>query len=450
MSETSEFLLAHLFLVVLGGTAFLDREVRRLPLASRVAVACLVGGIALTAAAVILTLADIPWSRRSLALMAIALPFLGFWCRRQPSTNTIAAPGETWGAVAWGTLIVSLLALTHWVTAILTSRATSVDFTFFWGVKAVRFAAAEKIDEALLRWQFFNHAVPEYPPLVPVTQAWGIRIAGEMPWTLAPLASVLWVIFASVLIYGSLRRHLTASDSLVATSFWLAAISISCAYSYSGGNAEAVLLAYESAALALVLTERPGDSRLLPAIMLAGAVMTKVEGVVAVGAIVLGVVLRDLLVSRRVQFVRTLPLVVAPLLAVLFWFFFQWSEGLPVGYKPHGQLAHLYWEHLGTIIGNFPKNLGAGSFGVAWLAPLLFVIFARKHRWTNALPGLALIAALFAFFVFDYLHDASAPVERIGWTLPRISQPALSAWILSAAAIVFLKQSSRIPASEAP
>jgi len=60
----------------------------------------------------------------------------------------------------------------------LTARETCADLFYFWGPKAVRFAAARGIDVAFLKApeHFLMH--PDYPPLVPLLYAWGALIAG--------------------------------------------------------------------------------------------------------------------------------------------------------------------------------------------------------------------------------------------------------------------------------
>ena len=63
---------------------------------------------------------------------------------------------------------------------------------------------------------------------------------------------------------------------------------------------------------------------------------------------------------------------------------------------------------------------------------------AARHAARAALgletrpPALGLTAGILFFLVYDYLHDSDLPRIRIEWTLPRVSQPALSALILAA------------------
>jgi hypothetical protein len=76
-------------------------------------------------------------------------------------------------------------------------------------------------------------------------------------------------------------------------------------------------------------------------------------------------------------------------------------------------------------------SLDAGTLWLSWAVPAVaLVVFAK--RWKSVLPALALAAGVLGFMAFDYLHDTDDPATRISWTLPRVSQPALSAVILAA------------------
>lgn len=87
--------------------------------------------------------------------------------------------------------------------------------------------------------------------------------------------------------------------------------------------------------------------------------------------------------------------------------------------------------------GGFPfllgllRNLDAGSLWLPWVFPILFLA-ARRSDWRAAAPALVLAIGLLSLLVFDYLHDRQDPTERIGWTSPRVAQPALSAALLGA------------------
>ncbi len=424
------FLLATLALPILGAGAAFHPSVRGEGLAARAAASFALGAVALTLSALALTAAGIAWSLPALAVFPVTFSIAAgaFW-RRRPAPGRRAAPTSSRvAAAAYGVAALSLAVL---AAALVTGSATSVDYLFFWGVKAARFAEARSLDPALLNWAFFSHAVPDYPPLVPVVQAWGALAAGRLPWRAAPLASWLWVAAAAPLLLAQLRRRLPPDGAAAVTGFWVAAASASMAFSLSGGNAEAPLLFFETLALAAILCEDDGTSRFLPSLMLAGAVLTKVEGSVAALLLLAGTAARDGLERRPRTARRTFALAAAPAAALLAWFLFQLHSGLRVGFRSHGGLFDLRFEHLGTILARLPLALEAGTFGLSWALPLVLLAAARPNAKRLA-PALVLGAGLLAFLVFDYLHDAEDPRIRIAWTAPRVSQPALSALILAA------------------
>jgi hypothetical protein len=433
------YLVAHASLILLGGCAAFHPSVRALGTAARLAAAFGTGAILLTLEALLFSVLGIPWSLPALAAPLLAATAVAGWKAgaRLPEPAPREKPAR-WAAAAGAALVV--LAAAHLATSLATSRSTSVDYLFFWGVKAVQFADARGIDVELLKWPFFIHGAPDYPPLVPVVQAWGVLLAGEMPWRRAgPLASSLWFLAALPAVFALLRRAIGANPAVAVTAFWSVALAVSLSVSYSGGNAEAPLLFYETVALAALLTE-PRDAtaadRWLPATALAGAALTKVEALPAIACLVLGTALRDRMEGRPRALLRAGQLAAVPAVAVSCWFVFQRLAGLPVGYRGHGRFLELHMEHLGSVAREMLRNLDAGTFWLSWGVPaLLLLLFGRRAG--RALPALAMAAGILLFLGFDYLHDADDPWERIGWTFPRVSQPALSALILGAAAAMF-------------
>lgn len=428
------FLAALLALPLLGAGAAFHPSVRSEGLLPRIAAALALGAVTLTLTGLLLTFASIPWSMPALAAPPLCLSLaLGLlWSRRPSPPRRPYRPSRGVAFSAAAVTAISLLCL-FWTLA--TAGATSVDYLFFWGVKAARFAAVRGIDTELLRYTFFGHGVPDYPPSVPILQAWGALAAGKLPWRFVPICSLLWVAAAAPLVLALLRRRLSDDAATAVASFWIAATAITIAQSYSGGNAEAQLLFFETLAVAALLVEdedaRADASRFLPALMLAGAALTKVEGSVAALLIAAGGALRDALERRGRVLRRTLPLLLAPAACVLTWFAFQRHFGLTVGYRSHGPLLGLRAEFLPTILREELRNLDAGTFWLSWAIPIAFLLAARPDP-RRLLPALALIAGLSGFLVFDYMHDESDPSQRIGWTTPRVSQSALSACILAA------------------
>jgi hypothetical protein len=430
--SAAQFLLGQLSLGALGAGAAFHPSVRSMSLAARASAAAGAGAVALTLEATLFSIAGIPWTIPGLAFPLLLLSILcASWWRRKPAPAR--APIRLSRGIAVGSATVCSLSLSYLALSFTSSSATSVDFLFFWGVKAVRFAEVRGFDPGLLRNPFFIHAVPDYPPLVPVVEAWGCLAAGKMPWRAVPAASALWAAAAVALLFERFRRRLGDGAAAGLAAFWAAALSVSLAHSYSGGNAEAPLLFFESAGLAWLLTEEvPLESRFLPTLVLCGAALTKVEGFAAVVLLAAGSLLKERgPVPIRLR--RSLPLVAWPGVCVGLWFFYQASRSLPVGYRPHGQLFGLFPQHLGRILPALLRNLDGGSLWLPWLFAILWLA-VRRPAWRDAAPALVLSVGLLAFLVFDYMHDTGDPTERIGWTAPRVAQPALSAAVLATAA----------------
>jgi hypothetical protein len=431
MTSALAFLAAQLAPAIFGAGAGFHPSARSMSVASRAAVSLGAGAVALTLEATVFSLVGIPWTvlGLSLPLCAISAACAMRW-RRLPSQ-----PREAFHArpvvLAWSGLVGGV-AFLFLVLSLGSSLATSTDFLFFWGVKAVRFAHARGISAEFLRGPFTFHAVPDYPPLLPVVQAWGCLVAGKMPWRTAPVVSAIWLAASIPIVLERFRRVLGDDGAASVAGFWTAALSISLVYSYSGGNAEAPLLFFETVALAWLMTELgPSESRIIPVIALCGAALTKVEGSVAVALIAAGAMLLSEGRGRARQAARALVLAAVPATAVGIWFLYQASRRLPVGYAAHGVLFGLHPANSTGIVAAMLRSLNSGSLWIPWILPFsLLSLFPAAMR--RVLPALLQAGGLLAFFFFDYLHDAAVPSERIGWTLPRVSQPALSAAILAA------------------
>ena len=166
------------------------------------------------------------------------------------------------------------------IGGLITAAATSTDFLLFWGVKAVRFAEARSIDAALLGWPYFSHAVPDYPPAVPVVAAWSVLWTGELSWRVAPLTTALWALAAAPLLLELLRKVSTDTTPRRPPRSALGVCIRSRVL--LGRERQAPLLFFETLAVAALLGEaaepvRPvaeTHSRFLPALMLARSGLT--------------------------------------------------------------------------------------------------------------------------------------------------------------------------------
>jgi hypothetical protein len=316
------------------------------------------------------------------------------------------------------------------------SLGNSADFTFFWGPKAVLFASSRGIDFGALAGPFSNYGHITYPTLWPTIMAFGAMVSGRFPWRLAPMLTPMWLLLSVPLVFVLLRRLLGPREAGAVTVFWYLAMTASLLFSYSGGNAEAPLVVFETVAVLALLvggSEAPHELGVLAAICLAGAVLTKLEGAVGATLIVAGFVMACF-ISDGCRWAIRAAVYGAPALGVwLLWMIVRVTHGLPVSDPIREPLLHMSLAKAGTIVPVFARYLQAGSWGIAWLVPLVIVVVRGRADWRRVLPALMLSCGLLAFAFVYYLHVGRGVVQMIVWTLPRLSQPALSCWILAVA-----------------
>jgi hypothetical protein len=189
-------------------------------------------------------------------------------------------------------------------------------------------------------------------------------------------------------------------------------------------------------AVVLESAERPPDHRWIAAGALAGAVLTKSEGAVAALLLVAGVLVRDWR-WRRPQPVQSAALLAAPAgAAAVLWAAVRAAHGLPLADPIREAPLDMSLTHLRLILEVCFVLLFGGVLWVAWLIPLVALLAGGLATSPmRVLPGLALTFGLPAFAVAYYLHASGDPRELIVWTFPRLIQPAVSAWLVSAAVL---------------
>jgi hypothetical protein len=434
--------VSQLFFLLFGFAAVYFPGVRNLPTPSRLAAAFLAGAFLLSIEATLLSLLGLQWNILTLALPLVALNAFLVW-RRKGDWRATAMERAGAGFTIACTL-VSLAAAAHMVLRLLTGRATSVDYIFFWGVKALRFANVSGIEHELLSWTFAIHTHPNYPPLVPVTLAWGAILTGHLPWLGAVFTSILWLLAGALVLHGFLRLRLDARASLAVATFWWVAMAISMMHALSGGNAEGALIAFTTAAVVALLIESREDAleaRFFAALMIAGAVATKAEASVSWALLTLAVVARDLRWRKTHVIRRIAPLVILPGITAALWILFKMIYRIPIGDPTREAGLMIHSRFFGDTVSAMMRHLEAGSFGLPWILPPLFALLARgvlrRESWMEALPALAVTIGLLLGFAAHYLHSSYNPTELIGWTFPRLSQPALSAWISAFGVLAF-------------
>jgi len=376
---------------------------------ARIGFAFLAGALLLTVEATIYTIVGMRWN-----IVALSLPLLvasGILCWRTTRTD------KSLRAAPLAIAIIGV-AILHFLLSIVTTQSINPDFVLFWGTKAVHFALSRSLDAGYLLSRFPPPRI-DYPPLLPIVQAWGLLFSHQMPWITAAAMSAVWLIAAVPVI-----NWLTGS--IHATAFWTAAMAASLAFCGSGGNAEAMLVIYISVGAAAIVARRTS----IAAIAFAGAMLTKEEALVTIGAILIGVVIYDCAIKRAAI------LAASSAAGASLWFAFQKRFGMHVGYDRVTLTHTFHWNNLPTIFREAPKSLAAGCWGLSWLIPLAIIIYIaikKPRSLTEAIPLLVPIPLLFAFFVYLYLQYESSLAMKMWWILPRLSQPALSLMILGAA-----------------
>lgn len=377
---------------------------------ARIGFAFLAGALLLTIEATLFTMLGIRWSIVGLSLPLLIASGIVLW-----RTKGVGVTRTDRSVCA--TLIMGI-AILHFALSIITTQSINPDYVLFWGTKAVHFALSRSLDAGYLLSRFAPPRI-DYPPLLPIVQAWGLLFSHAMPWITAAAMSAVWLIAAAPVI-----NWLTGS--IHATAFWTAAMAASLAFCGSGGNAEAMLVMYISVGAAAIVAKRTS----LAAIAFAGAMLTKEEALVTIGAILIGVAIYD----RGIR--RAAILAASSVAGASVWFSFQKRFGMHVGYDRVTLTHTFHWDNLPTIFREAPKSLAAGCWGLSWLIPLAIIIFIaiRKPRnLAEVIPLLVPIPLLFAFFVYLYLQYESSLAMKMWWILPRLSQPALSLMILGAA-----------------
>jgi hypothetical protein len=377
---------------------------------ARIGFAFMAGALLLTIEATLFTMLGIRWSILGLSLPLLIASGIVVWRLRYSTDKSVCA---TPLAIA-----IVTIAILHFALSIITTQSINPDYVLFWGTKSVHFAMSRSLDAGYLLSRYAPPRI-DYPPLLPIVQAWGLLFSHQMPWITAAAMSAVWLAAAVPVI-----NWLTGS--IHATAFWTAAMAASLAFCGSGGNAEAMLVVYISVGAAAIVARRTS----IAAIAFAGAMLTKEEALVTIGAILIGVVIYD----RGIR--RAAILAASSAAGAFVWFAFQKRFGMHVGYD-RVTLAHTFhWSNLPTIFREAPKSLAAGCWGLSWLIPmaiLIYIALKMPRRLKEAIPLLVPVPLLFAFFVYLYLQYESSLAMKMWWILPRLSQPALSLLILAAA-----------------
>jgi hypothetical protein len=292
---------------------------------------------------------------------------------------------------------------------VLTARETCADLLYFWGPKAVRFAAGRGIDVAFLKApdHFLMH--PDYPPLVPLLYAWGAMLAGGFSYWGPLLLTAVLVGLTALLVPG---RGGVLMAALLAFGY---------AQALAAGAADPILILFEVAALSALTFL---DDALLASIALAGAAMTKVEG----AAFVLVAIVAYAIVSRRP--LRALAIAIAPAVLLGSWIVFARAHGLIDSYA-RGATPFL-WSN--ETLAAVARQASYHAVYLPWIAVLAPLAFAK--RWKRAALPLLVAAGSIAYILFFYMHPDANRDLWIAVSAERVLLTPLAALAVAVAASV--------------
>jgi len=366
----------------------------------------LVGALALTVEMFLLAVAGIPWSIPRLAVVPVMLAVFGILRRRTRFPRRRIHLSASFIASAVVVLIVAYAAIT--------GRATSMDLALFWGAKSERFALARSIDLEFLRGQPDHYLMhPDYPPLLPFVNAFGTMAAGRFPWGASLLVTPWFLAIATGAFHAGTRdRGRAAAGWLTAT--FAGAVGLASVAALTAGNADLILIAYETAALALLVQRSTGAvGRWAAGVALAGSCLVKIEGAFFAAIVVAAFVLTD----RREDRARgVVALALPPAIALGVWVMFCRAQGL-LDFYAGGKIGPFTLRNLGKIPPAILKAASYDSLFVPWIA-LVLAAFACRRTGFALLP-IAVGVGLVAANVFFYLHGANDPTEWIGWSAGR-------------------------------
>lgn len=442
MSTGLLFLAGQLALVLFGAPAAFLPVVRRFGVAARLAAAFMAGAVVLTIEFLLFSLVAIPCSAFWLSVLLLILAVGGSVLISRLAEEdeiTVETPvTPRWHSRLLGVVIV--LASIHLCAAVITTRATSMDYLFTWGVKGAHYAADHGIRGPFLNAPFNIHMHTNYPPLLPSSLAWSALAAGKFSWRFGLLTSLLWYFASLALLLELLERRLGREGALLITAVWSITLSLTLVSSMSAGSAEPPFLAFETVALALVLTNRSRNIglMLLTSICLAGALLTKIEGLLGVGLIAAGTFAAEVLQHRRIRERELVSYALLPFGIWALWPVFEKVYGVNTSDVMRGYetFAVFSVHYLPQILKVSLLELAGPGWGVPWLLTVGVLIHHRR-RWREVLPALLFCLGSLAVYEGYYFIHGSDPTTWIHWTLGRITQPVVSALILAAGVLAF-------------
>jgi hypothetical protein len=379
---SARFALLAALLPLFGCWIAVFASVRALPLAARIAATVAAGIVTITSLMFAMAAVGVMWSIPLLLVPGLLSLSTGVWHGRPRAVSQPVTPGEL-AILGFAALAVLLVA-----AVTLAGAATSFDLLLFWGAKGQRFALARTIDVGFLRdpRHVLMHA--DYPPLLPLIYAWTMLGGGHLDWFGAIATAPLLLLAATLAVWGFTRS--ASMTALYAAMFGLAFIDNNIA-----GNAEPMLLFFETVAVAAILRK----CNAVAGIALVGAVLTKVEGAAFA------------LVALPLAGWKAFRIGIAPAVALGAWLAFCAHHGLRDAYRSHVTLSSPF-----AVVRPLLEQASMGVAYVPWLALLLVIVLGRTKAAFSAM--LAAIGYM-AFLTLAWMAFADVATE-VAWSARRV------------------------------
>lgn len=417
----SLFLLAFAMLPLVGLAPLLLRRLAWMPAWGLLPVSTGIGAVVLCVEMLGLAVVSVRWTI-PLLISGPVLLLCVVLARRGPNAKGPGRPGTPITAASAWLLFVVIASVALAAYAAMTARVTSTDLLYFWGIKGEHFGLARRIDGGWLREHAFVNA--DYPPLLPCLYGLGTSMAGRLAWgaTLATLPLFLGLSAMTIRAFTGLR-----GDSFQAAGF---AAVFSSMYAYlfcvllTAGNADPALLFFETLALCLIVfaRERRGASA-LAGVALAGAALTKLEGI----AFSLAVIAAYALAVRPLKARHFIQLAAPALAATAAWIAFCRVNGIVSYIAPRALFVSA--DRARVIASGM---LSAARFESAYAPWIVAILILALRRPTRETVFCLLVAAAVAAFDFGvYFTSPIDPTQWIGWAAARTLMTPLLALLMA-------------------
>ena len=432
------FLLPLAFLPLMGSLALAFPGLGQRGFSARLAIRVAAGAVALTGVMLAASIFHLPWKLAWLAPLAVLPAALGGFRRRR---SELRRPGTFSGQARFG-LAAAALAVCAVAYAAATARATSSDLYLHWGIKGERFAIARGIDAAFLRSPEHFPLHRDYPPLLPFLYAAGELSAGRFAWGAALLLLPIFLGLTVTAFWGSARDRLgdRPAAEMAALLAWLLGLALTV--SLSAGNAEAILLFFETLALSgLLLGEATPADEWLVSVALTGVVLTKFEGIFFAGLAIAGASLMLRRGSERL--ISLARLGALPAAAAAVWISFCARSGILDSYAGGIRSGPVVLANLPIVVRELFRAARYESLGLPWIV-VAGLLAASKLGRKSLLPISIAVASIFGN-VFIFLHGSDDPSLWITWSAPRLLLTPLLCLFFAAAAAAGPASSTNAP-----